>query len=523
MAISAERVCDFLASRGCSSLVELRQKSVRSLCSIDHITAPIYYEDFFCKYLLCNLPCVLSEWATAEWRSRLDWCHDGEISWDLLDTLFGNAVAPITDCNQQRSYEQEAKRDMKIKEFIRYMIEKNDQDILYLKDWHFTRDFPSYGAYTIPQYFTSDWLNEFWENRGDFYSDDDYRFVYVGSKGSWTPFHADVFRSFSWSANVCGRKRWILLAPGSEKQLEDRFGHLPFDLENCPESLNSIQKRFEIIQETGEILFVPSGWYHQVFNLEDTISINHNWINSCNVDICWSYIKSRLKEVEEELNEHKEMEDWNKHCQLILRADCGMDFIDFFNFLRVIATNRLNLLQSNEMAESSRQFQSISTDKDCDVSDQFKRISTNQIQPVDRLRELSDPDAENLNSDVRAQCSHLEHYHISVQNPELDELGCGNSDLAISCDEIKTNENSQLGLMDGTKYFDVLTVEHAVYDLIRIEALLQQEMDSELINECLDLNDERLSSSPVELLSMIKSGLFPFTDGLMSHFFPIFS
>lgn len=34
----------------------------------------------------------------------------------------------------------------------------------------------------------------------------DYRFVYLGPQGSWTPLHADVLRSYSWSANVCGRK-----------------------------------------------------------------------------------------------------------------------------------------------------------------------------------------------------------------------------------------------------------------------------------------------------------------------------
>lgn len=34
----------------------------------------------------------------------------------------------------------------------------------------------------------------------------DYRFVYLGPAGSWTPLHADVLRSYSWSANVAGRK-----------------------------------------------------------------------------------------------------------------------------------------------------------------------------------------------------------------------------------------------------------------------------------------------------------------------------
>jgi hypothetical protein len=39
----------------------------------------------------------------------------------------------------------------------------------------------------------------------------------------------------------------------------------------------------ECIQEPGEIIFVPSGWHHQVYNLEDTISINHNWLNAYNL------------------------------------------------------------------------------------------------------------------------------------------------------------------------------------------------------------------------------------------------
>ena len=44
--------------------------------------------------------------------------------------------------------------------------------------------------------------------------DDDYKFVYVGPEKSWTPFHSDVFGSFSWSANIVGTKRWIFVHPG---------------------------------------------------------------------------------------------------------------------------------------------------------------------------------------------------------------------------------------------------------------------------------------------------------------------
>jgi hypothetical protein len=41
--------------------------------------------------------------------------------------------------------------------------------------------------------------------------------------GSWTPLHADVFRSYSWSINICGRKLWILYPPHQESFLKDRW------------------------------------------------------------------------------------------------------------------------------------------------------------------------------------------------------------------------------------------------------------------------------------------------------------
>lgn len=47
----------------------------------------------------------------------------------------------------------------------------------------FLRAFPAYKAYETPVYFESDWLNEFWDQRSDVA--DDYRFVYMGPKGSW--------------------------------------------------------------------------------------------------------------------------------------------------------------------------------------------------------------------------------------------------------------------------------------------------------------------------------------------------
>ena len=45
--------------------------------------------------------------------------------------------------------------------------------------------------------------------------------MYIGPKGSWTPFHSDVFGSYSWSANIVGEKEWIFFPPGHEDFLID--------------------------------------------------------------------------------------------------------------------------------------------------------------------------------------------------------------------------------------------------------------------------------------------------------------
>ena len=43
-------------------------------------------------------------------------------------------------------------------------------------------------------------------------------------QGSWTALHADVLSSYSWSSQICGRKRWRLLAPKHTHLLLDTFG-----------------------------------------------------------------------------------------------------------------------------------------------------------------------------------------------------------------------------------------------------------------------------------------------------------
>jgi len=138
--------------------------------------------------------------------------------------------------------------------------------VWYLKDWHLARDlteahemsssgkdrFEGRSLYEPLPHFAEnfDWLNRWWDHlnaerrREDTILStspkdtspegptcpidkgrlDDYRFVYLGPKGSWTPLHHDVLASFSWSANLCGVKRWMLFPPETTPLLYDKHG-----------------------------------------------------------------------------------------------------------------------------------------------------------------------------------------------------------------------------------------------------------------------------------------------------------
>jgi dTDP-4-dehydrorhamnose 3,5-epimerase-like enzyme len=97
----------------------------------------------------------------------------------------------------------------------------------------------------------------------------------------------------------------VLVVAGQEPKLKDRFGRFVVpdvtaegvDKDKYPHFHEA--KPVYVIQETGDAIFVPSGWYHQVKNLEDTISINHNWFNGYNVRELWGFFKREYAAVEQ--------------------------------------------------------------------------------------------------------------------------------------------------------------------------------------------------------------------------------
>ena len=241
-------------------------------------------------------------------------------------------------------------------EYLAYWKGDRNEGVRYLKDWHFHRLVRDhYTAYSTPPFFSSDWLNEWWEGGKGMGGDsrlenveedsdrrrdegNDYRFLYIGPKGSWTPLHCDVFGSYSWSANIVGRKRWLFWRPGEEPR--DVRGELVWRVDEEEEHDDG---RLEVEQLEGQVIFVPSGWHHQVTNLEDTVSINHNWFNGTNIKEVVVRLEEELKKVQKELSDCKG-DGWDQMCQQLLRDSYGMNLEDLVDLLSMVLERRVKML-----------------------------------------------------------------------------------------------------------------------------------------------------------------------------------
>ncbi|KAG0043576.1 JmjC domain-containing protein 4 [Gryganskiella cystojenkinii] len=314
--------------------------------SIPYCNEPPTYHQFRDRFLDPNIPVLIGPSLTAPWRARQQWvcAQTGKPDFDRLrDQLCQQPVeVPVADC-ATRDYTDQKRSTMDLKQFLDEWEAKSllgEPSRTYLKDFHFIRAFPSYGAYETPAIFRDDWMNEFWTRRADL--DDDYRFVYCGGDATFTPFHADVYRSYSWSANICGVKKWTLFPPGQEHLFRDSLRNTVYDIENVDSTqfpLFQTAKRFTVFQEPGQTLFVPSGWWHQVHNIGDTISINHNWCNGSNLDLILESLCLDLKEVQQEIEHLKggmEESEWIETCQRLLLANSGWDWSTLWQLCKTV-------------------------------------------------------------------------------------------------------------------------------------------------------------------------------------------
>ena len=204
--------------------------------------------------------------------------------------------------------------------------------LVYLKDWHMLRDLPKGVSppHDTPFLFAGDYLNEFsLSTRAD-----DYKFTYLGPRGTRTLMHTDVLGSHSWTTSIVGRKRWVFFPPEVRPCLEDSGGrflndvvHGMVDPTRFPRYEEANSKRIELVQMPGQTLFVPSGWPHQVENMDECLSVNANWVNASNLDRLVAAVCEDLSVAQREIADVRSVmtDDWHASCHRMVKANCGFD------------------------------------------------------------------------------------------------------------------------------------------------------------------------------------------------------
>lgn len=284
---------------------------------------------WFCEYLGCDAKVPVRFQPSTSCCSDLD--DSGRVlECETKEMILKDWIALLDRC-------QENKGDS-----VHYDCSANDY---YLKDWHLqstfrkqqgtlSLSFPQYSGfdiqcpkdalYQVPHHFEYDLLNAFLTK---FTEKGDYMFTYWGPKGSRTTLHSDVLNSFSWSFNVAGTKEWKFFPP------KPNHSHGQND--------NPLMEHLVVTQRAGECMFVACGWQHEVVNLEETLSINHNWITTSNLDQVWSCIRSEMRDVEVEMEAWGMGPDCWDAKETMLRGCVGLDVTGFFF---VILSRLLELL-----------------------------------------------------------------------------------------------------------------------------------------------------------------------------------
>ncbi|KAI0083456.1 hypothetical protein BDY19DRAFT_978550 [Irpex rosettiformis] len=361
---------------------------------VQRVTGEITYERFYQDFLLPNRPVILGSELVKSWPAFHLWTtppslsegsdvnrsleYTATINWTYLAESYGTQEVSVADCSSCDSF---GNLECESSTFGRVvgMWERGQGQSLYVKDWHLARAVVALARgtgsnskpptdagefYSVPDIFKDDWMNDYYGAR----TNDDFRFVYVGAAGTYTPLHRDVYCSYSWSTNVCGRKRWWLFPPEQTSFLFMRERNVVVhDVRDVDErQFPEFGKARPVVvdQEAGETIFVPSGWYHQVENLTECISINHNWCNSVNLPMLYASMCDKVVEVERALDDVREMmmmmasssskgpgstdgpgswqQEFTKVVQDVVKQDAGWNWLTFWRMVRHVLQGIVN-------------------------------------------------------------------------------------------------------------------------------------------------------------------------------------
>lgn len=230
------------------------------------------------NYILAHEPVKIlglaADWKTSRWTL------------DFFKEQKGALNFPVTRKNADNLKDEQ--KEMKLSEYIPYMFENEKAPVenpYYLNtSFHPTEDLLP--DYKVPEYFECRFNN--------FRNDPDrstLSWIYLAPTNSVTGLHIDTIASSAWNLVISGRKFWVFYPPEQNPYLYGGAVN-PFAPDLKKHELYKKASPIICVQNPGETIFTPSGWYHAVLNLKMGVSLTENFINQYNIEKVKAYCDS---------------------------------------------------------------------------------------------------------------------------------------------------------------------------------------------------------------------------------------
>ncbi|WP_338356163.1 cupin-like domain-containing protein [Yeosuana marina] len=121
-----------------------------------------------------------------------------------------------------------------------------------------------------------------------------YKGLFISGRGARTRLHRDPFYSNAILCQFYGQKEIILFDPEQKEFLMRQDGTF-IDPNNVPHQFynqySQAEYTFKTILNPGEVIFIPSGWFHDVTSITDSVSITWNFVHHYELRSFYNYLK----------------------------------------------------------------------------------------------------------------------------------------------------------------------------------------------------------------------------------------
>lgn len=187
---------------------------------------------------------------------------------------------------------------LSLEKYLNYAENCSEESPLYIFDKEFLNNNDM--GYSAPEYFQDDLFALLGEGRPD------WRWIVVGPRGSGSGWHKDPNNTSAWNGVIKGSKRWWMCPPrhppaGVYTSHNEAEVTSPVSIGEWLFSFYRSRKEI-LVQGTcheGEVIFVPSGWWHMVLNTGEGVgvAVTHNFCSQQTLPRVMNFLNNKSDQV----------------------------------------------------------------------------------------------------------------------------------------------------------------------------------------------------------------------------------